>query len=148
MPECSGAPNASKPPRLIFAVDHGFMGKGAAGAAVFLRDGGAKQTRRAGLGPDLARIEVVFVPFLDMRVNSSATKRLVCSSSSRTSSVIQAGRGRLRSVMGISPSSGHQRSMTTPPRIGNEQVLEHCKPSTPNVRIVERSCVLLIATRA
>jgi hypothetical protein len=49
------------------AVDHGFMGKGAAGTAIFLRHRSAEQSRRAGLGPHLARIEMVFVPFLQMR---------------------------------------------------------------------------------
>ena len=67
MPEWSGAPNEFESAQTIFAIDHRFMGEGAAGAAVFLRDGGAKQARRAGRVPDLARIDVVFVPLLDMR---------------------------------------------------------------------------------
>jgi hypothetical protein len=49
------------------AVDHRFMRKGAAGAAILLRHRSAQQSRRAGLGPDLSRIEMVFVPFLQMR---------------------------------------------------------------------------------
>ena len=49
------------------AVDHGFMRKGAAGAAILLRHRSAEQSSRAGLGPHLARIEMVFVPFLQMR---------------------------------------------------------------------------------
>ena len=67
MPECSGAPNESKPPRLIFAVDHRFMREGAAGAAVFFRDRRAEQAGLAGLGPHLARIDVLLVPLLDVR---------------------------------------------------------------------------------
>src|SRR5215472_16525472 len=37
--------------------------------------------------------------------------------------------------------------MTMPPRIGNEQACEHCKPSTPNVRIVKWLCVPHLAMR-
>ena len=67
MPECSGAPNVSKPASAEFAVDHGFVREGAASAAVFLRHRGAQQARRAGLGPDGAVIHALLVPAVEMR---------------------------------------------------------------------------------
>ena len=66
MPECSGAPKVSKPASDEFAVDHRLMREGAAGAAIFLRHGGAEQAGRAGLGPDVAVVHAVFVPAVDM----------------------------------------------------------------------------------
>ena len=60
----------------------------------------AEQSRRAGLAPHLARIEMVFMPFLQCGPYSAAMKRRAVSSKSTTSSLIHAGRGRLRtSVM-------------------------------------------------
>ncbi len=50
-----------------FAVDHRLMRERAAGAAVFLRHGGAEQAGAAGLGPDLAVIHARLVPAVDMR---------------------------------------------------------------------------------
>ena len=67
MPECSGAPNESKPARLSSRIDHRLVREGAADAAIFLRDGGAKQPGRAGLGPHLALIHALLAPALDMR---------------------------------------------------------------------------------
>ena len=67
MPECSGAPNVSKPASAELAVDHRLMREGAAGAAIFLRHRGAEQTGRAGLGPHLALVHAVLVPALEMR---------------------------------------------------------------------------------
>jgi hypothetical protein len=87
----------------IFAVDHRFMGERAAGAAIFLRHRSAEQTGRAGLGPHLARIEVLLVPFSRCGTNSAAMKRRAWSSSRTTSSVIHAGRGRLSTSLIADP---------------------------------------------
>ena len=67
MPECSERAESIEAGQRIFAVDHRFMREGAAGAAIFFRHRGAEQTGRAGLGPHLARIEVLLVPFFEMR---------------------------------------------------------------------------------
>ena len=49
----------------VGAVDDRLVGEGAAGAAVFLGDHGAEQARLPGLGPDLARKDLVLVPLFD-----------------------------------------------------------------------------------
>jgi hypothetical protein len=49
------------------AIDHRFMRKCAAGAAILLRHGGAQQAGRSGLGPDLALINAGLVPAVDLR---------------------------------------------------------------------------------
>jgi hypothetical protein len=43
------------------------VGEGAARPAVFLGHRGAEQARLAGLGPDLARVDVVLVPLVEVR---------------------------------------------------------------------------------
>ena len=50
-----------------FPVDHRLVREGAARPAVFLRHRGAQQARRPGLGPDLAIVDALLVPVLDMR---------------------------------------------------------------------------------
>ena len=66
MPECSGAPKVSKPAERKLAVDHRLMREGAAGAAIFFRHRCAEQAGRTGLGPDLAIVNVGFVPAVEM----------------------------------------------------------------------------------
>ena len=51
----------------IFTVDHGLVGEGAAGAAIFLGHRGAEQTGLPGLGPDLALVHALLVPAVEMR---------------------------------------------------------------------------------
>jgi hypothetical protein len=50
-----------------FAIDQRLMREGAARAAVFLRNAGAKKARLAQLVPRLARHDAVFGPALDVR---------------------------------------------------------------------------------
>ena len=42
------------------------MREGAAGPAIFFRHGGAEQAGRARLGPDVAVVDAVLVPAVDM----------------------------------------------------------------------------------
>src|SRR5262249_6569910 len=51
----------------VGAIDHRLMAEVAAGAAILLGDHGAQQPGLAGLGPDLARIDFLLVPLLEMR---------------------------------------------------------------------------------
>ena len=51
----------------VFAIDHRLVGERPAGAAVFLGHRGAKQACLPRLGPNLARVHVLVVPFLQMR---------------------------------------------------------------------------------
>jgi hypothetical protein len=50
-----------------FAIDHRFMRKGAAGAAIFLRHRRAQKAGFTGLVPDVAVVDVRLVPAVDMR---------------------------------------------------------------------------------
>jgi hypothetical protein len=49
------------------AIDHGFVRKSAAGAAVLLRHRGAEETRRARLRPHRAVVHALLVPALEVR---------------------------------------------------------------------------------
>src|SRR6516165_2870500 len=60
-------PEAVKACEAELANDHSLMREAAAGAAVLLGDGRAKQTGRARLGPDLAVIDALLVPGLEPR---------------------------------------------------------------------------------
>ena len=77
MQRCAEAVEAGE---RIFSVDHRLVRERAAGAAVFFRHRRAEQAGRAGLAPHLARIEMVFVPFLQMRSEfggDEAARRLI-----------------------------------------------------------------------
>src|ERR1700730_7215200 len=67
MPECSGAPKESKPARLSSRLMTASWAKVPADPAILFRDRRAKQSRRAGLGPDLAVIHAALAPGLELR---------------------------------------------------------------------------------
>src|SRR5262249_5691851 len=101
-------------------IDDGFVRKAAAGPAILLRHCGAQQPGGAGFGPDLARIEMILVPFLQMRrvFGGDETARSLFQKDD-----VLAHPGGPRQIenvghVGSSPSWGHRRSMTTLPDLG------------------------------
>src|ERR1700704_6252540 len=113
MPEWSGAPKESKPHRLISRLITASCAK--VPPAPPYCSGIAAHSRPAA--PALVHVSRSYIPCSCQRsrwgVNSLCMKRRACSSSSTTSSLIQAGRGRSRAVM--ARSSGSHVDATKPP---------------------------------
>ena len=104
MPECSGAPNESRPASAISRLITVSCAKRAAGAAIFLGHRGAEQARlRRALSQAARSMMPSSFHCSTCGTNSAAMKRRACSSSSTRSSVIQAGRGTLQGIHAAFP---------------------------------------------